>query len=220
MHMFDSHSFRELDYRQGISVIGKGRCTVIRRALHGDQYAHVELTVEPIGSRAGIEFVEVVADRGAIPEQFLSHIEIGCLNVARRGLWGFPLEDIRIRILDGSYHDFDSSNAAFEEAAGKAMLDAMLQASPHLLEPCLTLKVRVPEKYLSNLFGDINGRRAQIESGGSGPKPAIIFLVPESEIVDYPLALCNIVWRVCNLVHRVAQDIQEAARFSGNRPLL
>jgi elongation factor G len=190
--MPETRSFRDLNYRQATSLTGIGESHVIRGTAHGGQYAHVELAVEPLGSGVGIEFVEEVADKGAIPERFLSHIEIGCLNAARRGLWGFPLEDVRIRILDGSYHDVDSSNAAFEEAAGKAMLDAMQQASPCLLEPCLTLTVRVPEKYVGDVLGDINRRRARIESGGSGLKPTFIFSVPESETLDYPSALASL----------------------------
>jgi elongation factor G len=178
-------SFQNLDYRQAVTKIGVGECKLIRSAQYGHEYAHIEIGVEPIDREAGIEFVEQVVEKGAIPERFLSHIEIGCLNAARRGLWGFPLADTRIRILDGSYHDVDSSDAAFEEAAGTAVLQAMLDSAPNILEPLVNLTVRVPEQYVSTILRDLNARRARIERLISEKRVSILFLVPESEVLDY-----------------------------------
>lgn len=183
--MFVSRSFRDLTYHQAVSTTGIGECKLIRGTANGHQYAHVKLAVESMESGAGMEFVEQVAEEQAIPERFLSHLEIGCLSVTKHGLWGFPLTDFRIRILDGSYHDGDSSAASFEEAARTATLDAMLHSAPCLLEPWVTVTVRVPEEYLPNVFGDLINRRARLERTVPGTRPSIVCSVPQSEVLDY-----------------------------------
>jgi len=183
---------RNLNYRQAISKTGVGEGKLIRRTAHEDQYAHIKLAVEPLGESEGTVFAEQVTEHNAIPEKFLSHIEMACLNAVQNGLWGFPLADVRIRILDGSYHDIDSSKAAFEEATRMAIVDAMLASSPHVLEPCLTWTVRVPEKYLPNVVQDINARRALILRIVPGPRTTAVFSVPEGETLDYISTLASL----------------------------
>jgi elongation factor G len=189
--MFDALSLRRLNYRQGISRTGIGEYKLIRRTPNGHQYAHVELAIEPLEGGVGIQFAEQIIAGGALPERFMSHIEIGCLNATQRGLWGFPVADFRIQVLDGSYHDTDSSNAAFEEAAGVATLDALLHSEPHLLEPVLALRASLPQKYLPEIFRDLNTRRAQIETV-SGPGATIAFSIPQSEAIDYLSVLASL----------------------------
>lgn len=180
--MLGSSTFRNLDYRQGFSTAGTGVGKLYRRTARGDRYAHILLAIEPLRSGGGIEFVEQFPEESWIPENFLPHIVAGCQNAAWHGLWGFPLADFRVRVFDASYHHLDTSNAAFREAANDAMIEAMRNSAPFILEPLLKLKVGVPEKYLAAISQDMKGRRAETVEIVRGKQPSITVSVPQSEI--------------------------------------
>ncbi len=179
---------QDLHYRQTIAAASVGEYKLVRRAESGDEYAHVRLALEPLENGGGFEFSDQIAVDAAVPEKFLSHIEIGALQAARVGLWGFALADFHIRVLDGS--DVDSTDAAFEEAAKIALLEAMEHSAPRLLEPWITLKVRCPEEYLAAVFADLNSRRGIVESTESGKRPAIGYSLRE-ELFTRKCLICG-----------------------------
>lgn len=184
--MFAFLSSEDLHYRQALGTQGAGEGKVIRRGRSGDEYAHVKLCLEPLEDGSGFEFSERTMGAGAIAARFFSYIEIGALRTAQTGLWGFPLTDFRVRIIDGNYHEVDSTASAFEDAAKLATLYAMENSAPKLLEPWLNLTVRVPHEYLGGVFGDLSSRRATVlRQGEFTGGPAVVCSLPQSEAIDY-----------------------------------
>ncbi len=150
------------------------------------QYGHVKITLEPNESGKGYEFVNAVVG-GAIPKEFIPAVDAGIRGAMQAGiLAGYPVVDVKVTLYDGSYHEVDSSEMAFKIAGSMAFKEAMKEADPVLLEPIMKVCVIVPDEYMGDVIGDLNGRRGQIQGyeARSGAQQIDAF-VPLSEMFGY-----------------------------------
>jgi len=158
------------------------------------QYGHCFIHMEPLPRGSGIEFTESIVG-GAIPKNYLPAIEKGIRESAEKGIQaGYPATDFKVNVVDGSYHEVDSSDQAFRIAGSLAFQEAAMKAGPVVLEPILEVEVDVPEAFTGDVMGDLNGRRgriAGIESLGNG-RQCIRATVPMSEMTRYALELRSI----------------------------
>lgn len=149
--------------RQGSQGVGK----YIKQSGGKGQYGHAVLEVEPGEAGSGFEFVSKIVG-GTIPKEFIPPIEEGVKQTCESGiLSGYPLIDIKVTLVDGSYHDVDSNEMAFKVAGSMAVRDAVMQAAPVVLEPMMKVEVEVPEDFLGDVIGDLNSRRGNIEGMNS-----------------------------------------------------
>jgi len=150
------------------------------------QYGHVELIVEPAEKGAGIVFESKIKG-GQIPREYIPSVEKGIIDCAKSGvLAGFPLTDVKTTLYDGSFHDVDSSDIAFKMAASIGLREGLRKAHSVLMEPIMDLEVSTPEEYLGDVLGDLNSRRAKIESMDQrGNSKIIRALVPLSSMFGY-----------------------------------
>ncbi|MGF1522550.1 MAG: elongation factor G [Leptolyngbyaceae cyanobacterium] len=168
--------------RNSTSVEGK----FVRQSGGKGQYGHVVIEVEPGEAGSGFEFVSKIVG-GAIPKEFISPAEQGMKEACESGiLAGYPVIDLKVTLIDGSYHDVDSSEMAFKIAGSMAMKEGVMKASPVLLEPVMKVEVEAPEDFLGDVMGDLNSRRGQIE--GMGAEDGITKVtakVPLAEMFGY-----------------------------------
>ena len=148
-------------YRETISVAARHETRFIRQGGFG-QYGHVVVEVEPAPRGTGLEFVSEITN-GRIPEFYIPSVRRGVEEAATDGvLSGFNMTDIRVRLLDGSYHDGDSSELSFKVAGSMAFKDAVRKAEPALLEPIMLTEVRTPEEHTGDVIGDLSSRRGKV----------------------------------------------------------
>ncbi|MGF1538625.1 MAG: elongation factor G [Elainellaceae cyanobacterium] len=168
--------------RKPVSTEGK----FIRQSGGKGQYGHVVIDVEPTEPGSGFEFVSKIVG-GSIPKEFVNPAEQGMKEACESGiLAGYPVIDLKVTLVDGSYHDVDSSEMAFKIAGSMAIKDAVLKAAPALLEPMMKVEVEVPEEFLGDVMGDLNSRRGQIEGMGSDDGLAkVTSKVPLAEMFGY-----------------------------------
>ncbi len=127
------------------------------------QYGHVKITVEPNEPGKGYEFVNAIVG-GSIPKEYIPAVDAGIKSAMAAGVVaGYQVVDVKVTLYDGSYHEVDSSEMAFKIAGSMAFKNAMRKADPVLLEPLMKVSVFVPEQYMGDVFGDLNGRRGQIQ---------------------------------------------------------
>jgi elongation factor G len=150
------------------------------------QYGHVIMTIEPNEAGKGYEFVNKVVG-GRIPNEFITPVDKGLQEAMTRGIVaGYPVVDVKCTLLDGSYHDVDSSEFAFKACASIAFRNAAGKANPVLLEPIMDVEVVTPEEYMGDVVGDLNKRRGQIaEMTERGKAKVITAKVPLSEMFGY-----------------------------------
>jgi elongation factor G len=160
---------------------------------HG-QFAICDITVEPLESGAGFEFVDKIFG-GSVPNQFIPSVEKGVRAQMERGVVaGYPLVDVRVTLTDGKAHSVDSSDMAFQMAGGLALKEAAKGGNVALLEPVLDLRVLVPDEYVGAVMSDLSGRRGRV----SGTEPVgvgrtlIRAEVPETEVVRYAIDLRSV----------------------------
>lgn len=157
------------------------------------QYGHVWIEMEPLPTGAGFEFVDKIFG-GAVPRQYIPAVEKGLREAMEEGvLAGYPVENIRVTLYDGSYHSVDSSEMAFKIAASMAFKKGFLDASPILLEPIMNVEVTVPEEYMGDIIGDLNKKRGKIL--GMDPQDGVQIikaLVPMAEMFQYSIDLRSI----------------------------
>ena len=176
----------EVAFRETIRRKAEAEAKYIKQTGGRGQYGHVVLTVEPSEPGVGFEFVNKVVG-GAIPREYIPAIEKGVKERMESGiLAGYPLRDVRVTIIDGSYHDVDSNEMAFKIAGSMGFQDACRKADPVLLEPIMKVEVLVPQEYMGDVIGNLNGRRGKIQGikvrAGS---QAIEAAVPLSEMFGY-----------------------------------
>jgi elongation factor G len=154
------------------------------------QYGHVVFDIEPGERGTGVEFVSRIKG-GDIPREFIPSVKEGVLEGARNGvLAGYPVTDIFVKLIDGSYHEVDSSELAFKTAASMALSDGLRKGSSMLLEPIMDIEISVPDEFLGDVIGDFNSRRGKIESiKPRGNIKAIRGFVPLAETFGYATAL-------------------------------
>lgn len=151
------------------------------------QYGHCVIELEPLPQGEGYIFENKIVG-GSIPKEFIPAIDKGIQEAARSGiLAGYEVLDFKITLVDGSYHDVDSSERAFHIAGSKAFKAAMAKADPALLEPCMKVEVLVPEEYMGDVIGNLNSRRGRIEGMEARPNggQAVNAIVPLSEMFGY-----------------------------------
>jgi elongation factor G len=176
----------QVAYKETILRPAKGEGKYIRQTGGRGQYGHCYLNIEPLARGTGIEFVSKVVG-GTIPREYVPAVEDGVRGACENGvLAGYPVVDVRITLYDGSYHDVDSSEIAFQIAGSMGFKAAVKLASPTLLEPIMNLEAVVPEEYMGDVIGDLNSRRCIIqEVGNKGNLKFIRGLVPLAEMFGY-----------------------------------
>jgi len=158
----------------------------IRQTGGRGQYGHVVINVFPLERGKGYEFVDKIVG-GRIPKEYIPAVDRGIQEAMQKGvLAGFPVVDIKVELIDGSYHEVDSSELAFKRAAALALRDALQRGKPILLEPIMRLEITVPEEYMGDVIGDVGARRGQIKSiEDTGNAKLITALVPLAELMSY-----------------------------------
>ncbi len=152
----------QVSYKETISQAAQGEGKFIRQSGGKGQYGHCVIRLEPLGKGSGFAFVNSVR-AGAIPKEFIPAVEKGLYESMLGGvLVGYPATDIKATLLDGSFHDVDSSEVAFKIAASMAFRDAALAAKPQILEPIMSCEIICPEDYMGGVIGDLNSRRGKI----------------------------------------------------------
>jgi elongation factor G len=154
----------QVAYKETIRKASQGEGKYIRQTGGHGQYGHARLRVEPLPPASGFVFVNEIKG-GTIPREFIKPIEEGVKEAMENGvLAGYPMDDVRVTLYDGSYHDVDSSELAFKIAGSMAFKEAVDRANPVLLEPIMMVEIVVPEEYMGEVIGDLNGRRGKIET--------------------------------------------------------
>ncbi len=169
----------QVEYRETIRQQGECEGKYIRQSGGRGQYGHVWIRFEPNEGK-GFEFVDAVVG-GTVPKEYIKPTEDGLRDAMNRGmLAGFPVIDIKATLYDGSYHDVDSSEAAYKIAASMALKEAAKKCNPVILEPIMKIEVTVPEQYYGDVIGDISRRRGQMTGESQRANAKII----EAEAIE------------------------------------
>ena len=180
----------QVAYREAITKMVKHEAKFARQSGGRGQYGHVYLKIEPREPGSGYEFVNDITG-GAIPKEFIPAVDKGVQEQMRSGvLAGYPIEDVRVTLYDGSFHDVDSSEMAFKIAGSMCFRQGALEAGPTILEPMMKVEVVTPEDYMGDVMGDLNRRRGIV--GGMEDTVAgknIHAEVPLSEMFGYATSL-------------------------------
>jgi elongation factor G len=150
------------------------------------QFAEVHFDISPLEEGKGFEFDEALTGMN-VPRNFVPAVEKGLVEAMRSGvLAGYPVVDVKVRFYDGKSHDVDSSEMAFKIAASMCFKKGFQEANPTLLEPIMNLSVTVPEDYMGDVIGDLNGRRGRVLGmDAKGKRQVIRAKVPMAEILSY-----------------------------------
>lgn len=176
----------QVAYRETVRKAVKAEGKFIRQSGGKGQYGHVVIQLEPGEPGSGFEFVSKIVG-GSIPKEYVSPAEQGMKEACESGIVaGYPVIDLKATLVDGSFHEVDSSEMAFKIAGSMAIQNAVKNASPVLLEPMMKVEVEVPEDFLGDVMGDLNSRRGQIEGMGSEAGIAKVSAkVPLAEMFGY-----------------------------------
>ncbi len=176
----------QVAYRETIRKAVRQEGKFIRQSGGKGQYGHVVIELEPAESGVGFEFVSKVVG-GTVPKEYIGPAEQGMKEACESGIMaGYPLIDIKVTLVDGSYHDVDSSEMAFKIAGSMAIKEAVMKASPVLLEPVMKVEVEVPEDFLGPIMGNLISRRGQIEAQAAEQGIAkVTSKVPLAEMFGY-----------------------------------
>ncbi|MBD1869700.1 elongation factor G [Oculatella sp. FACHB-28] len=176
----------QVAYRETVRKAVKAEGKFVRQSGGKGQYGHVVIQLEPGEPGTGFEFVSKIVG-GTVPKEYIGPAEQGMKEACESGiLAGYPVIDLRATLVDGSYHEVDSSEMAFKIAGSMAIKEAVMKASPVLLEPMMKVEVEVPEDFLGDVMGDLNSRRGQIEGMGSEEGIAkVTAKVPLAEMFGY-----------------------------------
>jgi len=181
----------KIPYKETIMATADARYRHKKQTGGRGQYGEVFIKVEPLERGAGFEFVDDVVG-GRVPNQYIPAVEKGIREQLAKGIIaGCVVEDVRVRLYDGSYHPVDSSEAAFKLAASKAFQEAFMMAKPVLLEPIVNLEISIPSEFMGDVTGDINSRRGRITGMEQGPGGVQILkaTAPLSEVMRYATEL-------------------------------
>ena len=153
----------QVSYRETIRGSAKGEGKFARQTGGKGQYGHVVIEMEPGEPGSGFEFVNKIVG-GVVPKEYIGPAEAGMKETCQSGvIAGFPMIDVKVTMVDGSYHDVDSSEMAFKITGSMAFKDGVKKCNPVLLEPMMKVEVEVPEDYLGSVIGDLSSRRGQVE---------------------------------------------------------
>ncbi|MHB9052700.1 MAG: elongation factor G [Thermoleophilia bacterium] len=175
-------AYRETIRKPVEKVVGK----FVRQSGGRGQYGHVVINLEPSGPGEGYEFVEKISG-GVIPKDYIPSVNEGIKEAMENGvLAGYPMVGVKVTLVDGSYHDVDSSEMAFRIAGSMALKAGVAKAKPVLLEPVMEVEVVVPEEYMGDVIGDLNSRRGKIEGMEPRGKAQVIRArIPLAEMFGY-----------------------------------
>jgi elongation factor G len=176
----------QVAYRETIQKSVKVEGKFIRQSGGKGQYGHVVIEVEPTEPGSGFEFVSKIVG-GVIPKEYIAPSEQGMKEACASGvLAGYPVIDLKATLVDGSFHDVDSSEMAFKIAGSMAIREAVTKASPVLLEPIMKVEIEVPDDFMGNVIGDLNARRGHIEGQETEQSIAkVTASVPLAEMFGY-----------------------------------
>jgi elongation factor G len=175
-------AYRETIGKAVQKIVGR----FVRQTGGRGQYGHVVVDLEPTDPGEGYEFLDKIVG-GKVPREFIPAVDLGIQEAMESGvLAGYPVVDIRISLVDGSYHDVDSSEMAFKVAGSMAFKEGMKRGKPKLLEPVMAVEVVTPEDYLGDVMGNLNSRRGRVEHlEPRGNAQAIRARVPLAEMFGY-----------------------------------
>ncbi|MBM3245229.1 MAG: elongation factor G, partial [Candidatus Omnitrophica bacterium] len=176
----------KVSYKETITKTAHVQGKFKRQSGGRGQYGDVVIDIEPLERGKGFEFVDKIFG-GAIPRNFIPSAEKGIIQACSEGaVAGYPIVDIRVKLVDGSYHDVDSSDMAFQIAGAMALRKAVAEAGPVLLEPVMDIDVSIPEEFLGAISGDINARRGRMAGMEVKGKTQVVKAqVPLAEMFTY-----------------------------------
>jgi elongation factor G len=180
----------QVAYKESITKKVTAEGKFVRQSGGRGQYGHVVIEIEPNEKGKGFEFENAIVG-GVVPREYIKPTEEGIMEAMRNGvLAGYPVEDVKVKLFDGSFHAVDSSEIAFKIAGSMAFKEGAHRAGPVLLEPMMAVEVVTPEEYLGDVMGDLNARRGKIE-GLNPRKDAQVLraMVPLSEMFGYATAV-------------------------------
>jgi elongation factor G len=180
----------QVAYKETVRKTAKAEGKFVRQSGGRGQYGHVWLEVAPNEKGKGFVFENAIVG-GVIPKEFIKPVEQGVMEAMKNGvLAGYPVEDVKVKLYDGSFHEVDSSEMAFKVAGSMAFKEAARKAGPAILEPIMEVEVVTPEEYMGDVIGDLNSRRGKIE-GMTPRKDAQVVkaMVPLSEMFGYSTTL-------------------------------
>lgn len=180
----------QVAYREGIRKAVRQEGKFVRQSGGRGQYGHCVIEVEPQERGAGYAFENKIVG-GVIPKEYIGPVDQGIQEALQTGvLGGYQVVDIKVALVDGSYHDVDSSEMAFKIAGSMAIKEACKKADPVLLEPIMKVSVNVPEEYLGDIIGTLSSRRGKIDGMEDiGGAKSITAMVPLAEMFGYATAL-------------------------------
>jgi len=180
----------QVAYKETIRKKGEGEAKFIRQTGGRGQYGHVKLVIEPLARGRGFEFENALVSE-VIPKEFIPAVREGVVQAMETGiLAGYPMVDIKATLIDGSFHEVDSSDISFKIAGFMAFQNAAKQADAVLLEPVMEVEIIVPDEYMGDVIGDVNARRGRIEDLRSkGGVQIIMAKIPLAEMFGYSTSL-------------------------------
>lgn len=176
----------QVAYRETIRQPSEAEGRFVRQTGGRGQYGHVKIRIQPAEAGAGLDFDNQIVG-GSIPREFIKPVQQGIREAMEGGfLAGYEMQDVRVELYDGSFHDVDSSEMAFKVAGSMAFKEAVRKAKPVLLEPVMKVEVVVPDEYMGDVIGDLSSRRGRIgEMESRGTARVVGCMVPLSEMFGY-----------------------------------
>ena len=176
----------QVAYRETITKKVKVEGKFVRQSGGRGQYGHVWLEIEPQEAGKGFEFVDAIKG-GVVPREYIPAVGKGALEATDNGvLAGFPVVDVKVTLIDGSYHEVDSSEMAFKIAGSMGFKEGCAKASPIILEPIMSVEVVVPEDYMGDVIGDLNSKRGRIMGMDSRAGAQVVSaMVPLASMFGY-----------------------------------
>jgi elongation factor G len=184
----------KIPYRETVTKRAEGHCRHKKQTGGAGQFGEVYLKIEPLPRGSGFQFASEVKG-GVIPTVFIPAVEKGVRQALDHGVVaGYPVEDLKVIVYDGKSHDVDSKEIAFVTAGRKAVIDAILKASPIMLEPIVNIEITAPDRFVGDLTSDISGKRGQVTGTDStgGDLMSIKGVVPLSEVKEYQSRLRSV----------------------------
>ena len=184
----------KIPYRETITRRAEGHCRHKKQTGGAGQFGEVFLRIEPLPRGTGFQFASEVKG-GVIPTVFIPAVEKGVRQALDQGvISGYPVEDVRVVVYDGKSHDVDSKEIAFVTAGRKAVIDAVLKASPIMLEPIVNIEITAPDRFVGDLTSDLSSKRGQVTGTDStgGDLMSVKGTVPLSEVADYQARLRSV----------------------------
>ena len=180
----------QVSYKETIRSKTESEGRYVRQTGGRGQYGHVKMSLEPAEPGTGLDFVNAIVG-GAIPKEFIKPVEQGVREAMSAGvLAGYEMRDLKVTLVDGSFHDVDSSEIAFKIAGSMALKSGCLRANPVLLEPVMQVEVVLPEEYMGDVIGDLSSRRGHIEGMEARPGTQIVkATVPLGSMFGYATEL-------------------------------